>query len=229
MERRKALAVASAATLILGGAVVGTASVSGASFLGFGGSKHGPGSFAASVVTDKQGVIIRKRDVYDKYVVDTGDTTAPSSSGGSGGGSSNSNSSSAAGDNSTTNTWPTDPTTPLTDPKTGDTVTPTTKAATPHNSGGGNTNSGGGDTDSTTTVPTQVTDTTVPQTFPTTTPTTVPPTTTPTTTFRVEYDIPRNWPKGTATPPKPNPPQCHQYNLIWNGTDTSTAQWVCDT
>jgi hypothetical protein len=75
MERRKALAVASAATILLGSAIVAAAAVSGASLLGFGGaSTHGTGSFAATAENagSKRRVIFRSRDVYDRYLVDTG-------------------------------------------------------------------------------------------------------------------------------------------------------------
>ena len=75
MERTKALAVASAATILLGSAIVAAAAVSGTSLLGFGGaSTHGSGSFAASAdnASAKRRVIFRSRDVYDRYVVDTG-------------------------------------------------------------------------------------------------------------------------------------------------------------
>jgi hypothetical protein len=75
MERRKALAVASAATILLGSAIVAAAAVSGTSLLGFGdASTHGTGSFAATAENagSKRRVIFRSRDVYDRYLVDTG-------------------------------------------------------------------------------------------------------------------------------------------------------------
>jgi hypothetical protein len=75
MERTKALAVASAATIVLGSAIVAAAGVGGTSLLGFGGaSTHGSPSFAASAENPaaKRRVIFRSRDVYDRYVVDTG-------------------------------------------------------------------------------------------------------------------------------------------------------------
>ena len=78
MERKKALAVATAATLALGGGIVAVASLTGTSFLGFGGnaSAEGPGSFtpiaAHPAAAAKQRVVVRTRDVYDSFVVDTG-------------------------------------------------------------------------------------------------------------------------------------------------------------
>lgn len=78
MERRKALAAATAATLALGGGLIVAASVSGVSVLGFGGgSAHRvslPADSAAVVV--KQRVVVRRRDVYDRRVVETTDAPA---------------------------------------------------------------------------------------------------------------------------------------------------------
>ncbi len=74
MERRKALALAGASTLVLGSAVVALASVGG-SFLGFGSGDHdGVGSFTAppTIRAAKRHVTVRARDVYDRYVIDVG-------------------------------------------------------------------------------------------------------------------------------------------------------------
>jgi hypothetical protein len=215
MERRKALAVATAATFILGGAVVATASVSGASFLGFGGTKHGPGSFAASVVTNKQGVVVRKKDVYDRYVVDT---TAPGASDAAG------SSGSSAGVAAAANGWPaaapttaapaylSEPpaTTPATEPSSGnhdDTPVANSPAPAKH----------ADDHD---------TESSPPPTAATTVPTTQPPATT-TTVFYGEYHVPSDWPSGTPLPPFPSG-TCHEPTLRWNHVDTTTAHWVCD-
>ena len=207
MERRKALAVATAATLVLGGAIVGTASVSGASFLGFGGTKHGPGSFAASVVSTKQGVVVKNHDVYDRYVVDTGGTpTTTAATGGS----------SSAGAARAEGTWPasTPTTAPAPNPPN---ATPTTA----HHDDGEHSPGA--------TTPTSTPhDAELPEPEPTTTaptPTTAP-ATTPTTAPR-EYHVPPNWPKGAALPPFPSGP-CSEPTLYWDGVDTGTAYWVCD-
>ena len=79
MERRKALAVATAATLTLGTVVVAAASLTGASILGFGGtaSARGAQSTATTVGNGKPPVVVRIHNIYDRRVVDTTDTAAP--------------------------------------------------------------------------------------------------------------------------------------------------------
>ncbi len=72
MQRRKALALAGAITLVLGSGLVASAAV-GVGFLGFGsGARDGVGSFTAPPLASasKPHVSIRSRDVYDRYVVD---------------------------------------------------------------------------------------------------------------------------------------------------------------
>jgi hypothetical protein len=81
MERRKALAVAAASTLALGGAVIATASLTGASFLGFGGTHHAPHFPVASGHSGPARVITRYRDEYTEQVVEpvvsTGTVSTP--------------------------------------------------------------------------------------------------------------------------------------------------------
>ncbi len=74
MQRRKALALAGASTLVLGSGLVASAAM-GAGFLGFGsGARDGVGSFTAPPVpsASKSRLSARSRDVYDRYVVDVG-------------------------------------------------------------------------------------------------------------------------------------------------------------
>jgi hypothetical protein len=83
MQRRRALALAGASTLVLGSGVVGSAAVGG-SFLGFGGgARDDTGSLTAPVVASasKPHVSMRLRDVYDRYVVDVGGAPGGASKG----------------------------------------------------------------------------------------------------------------------------------------------------
>lgn len=76
MERKKALAVAAASSLVLGSSLVAFAAVGGSTFLGFGSRPHGPGSFAITKTAHtKQSprVVTKYKDVYDRYIVDTVD------------------------------------------------------------------------------------------------------------------------------------------------------------
>jgi hypothetical protein len=79
MERRKALALAAAGTLALGTAVVAFAAAAG-SFLGFGGSHDGVGSFAGTLASasEKPATQVRTRHRYDQYVVDAPTGSSPS-------------------------------------------------------------------------------------------------------------------------------------------------------
>jgi hypothetical protein len=128
MERRKALALASAATLVLGSSIVAVVSTTGISILGFGGG--GSGHRAAALETapeGKPGVVVRSRDVYDRYVV----TVGPTNSGpvGSGPGAPGGN-----GSADFTTTTLTVPTTNVTTPSTTATTqpgSPTTTTVTP--------------------------------------------------------------------------------------------------
>jgi hypothetical protein len=79
MERRKALALAGAATLVLGTSVVAASALGGLGLLGFGASEaSGIGAFTTSPTTASNSVT-RTRDVYDTYVV--GDGTDPAVTG----------------------------------------------------------------------------------------------------------------------------------------------------
>ncbi len=85
MERKKALAVAGAVTLVLGTSVVAASAMGGVGLLGFGGSSaSGIGAFTPSPTTAKPGVVTRTRDVYDQYVVDDSTGSASGGTGASG-------------------------------------------------------------------------------------------------------------------------------------------------
>ena len=74
MQRRKALALAGASTLVLGSGLVAFAAT-GAGFLGFDvGAGDGVGSFTAPPVASavQAALVGPPRDVYDPYVVDVG-------------------------------------------------------------------------------------------------------------------------------------------------------------
>ena len=82
MNRKQALALAAATTLVLGSTMVAGAAVGGVAILGFGGDQHrGLGSYtpAASLTptTEPQPrVVTRTHDVYDPVVVDDGSGAA---------------------------------------------------------------------------------------------------------------------------------------------------------
>lgn len=81
MERKRALAIAGATTLMVGSAIVAGAAVGGATLLGFGGEGNGPGSFtlaeqpvvateqATTPTTEHVKVVTKTRDVFDRQVV----------------------------------------------------------------------------------------------------------------------------------------------------------------
>ena len=90
MERKQALAMAAATTLVLGSTMIAAAATGGVAILGFGGDQHhGLGSFVASYATSttapKPRVVTRTHDVYDPYVVDDGSGAGNTGSGTSSG------------------------------------------------------------------------------------------------------------------------------------------------
>jgi hypothetical protein len=191
MERRKALAAASAATLVLGSTIVAAASVTGASFLGFGGtSRHSAGSLATIAAHPaKQRVVVRTRDMYDRFVVDTGTAGAAG----------------AAGTGPATPPGPGAPALPTTTVTASPTVsdpTPTTAAparrTTPEPA---SSDVAPGASETPPSVPSAAPGST----------TTVPPTTTTT----LPRGVPDDWPPGKPIPPMP--PNCHQPQLELNG------------
>ncbi len=187
MERRKALAAATAATLALGSGIVVAASLSGVSILGFGGgAPHRVALTADSKPEVTQRVVVRRRDVYDRRVVDTtsppadlqssidtGEVTRPTST----------------ATTSASEPTPTAPTTappvPITSPRSPSPTSPTTVD----------------DED-----PPSVSPTTQPassSTLPTTTPTTRP------------RGVPSDWPPGEPIPPEPA--NCREARLSLSG------------
>ncbi len=201
MERRKALAAASAATLILGSTIVAGASVTGASFLGFGIGSHSSGQ--ASGAPDP-GFVVKTRNVYDRYVVVTPDSTQT----GEGAANRPVTSSRAGSVSQPAATTPT-----VANPE-GNGSTPPSRPHTaappaPHESA------------PTTAHENPTTRPEIPA--PTTAPTTAPPgstTTIPTTTTTWPLGVPRDWPPGKPIPPMP--PNCRQPQLEDNGV------WNCD-
>ncbi|HEV7526608.1 MAG TPA: hypothetical protein VGP92_16690 [Acidimicrobiia bacterium] len=200
MERKQALAMATAATLVLGAGIVAVASMTGASLLGFGGGRRVGGVSSTAVGQShpsQPGVVVKTRNVYDRYVVDIGGgsaTGASSSVGSATPGSGNGPATTSGRDPANNATTPTSKPAPgappqraTPAPKPGGTqTTPTTHAGT-----------------STTTV--------VPN------PTTTIPATTPTTWPR---GVPKDWPKDKPIPPMP--PNCRDPQLEDNGV------WNCD-
>jgi len=197
MERKKALAAAGTATLILGSTLVAGASMTGASFLGFGGNSNGK---AASVAAGKPGTIVKTRNIYDQFVVDTGSgaTDGHTSAGWSAGGAP------LAGATPTS----TGTTVPNSEPNPSHDSTPTSqpKASTSPQPGS-------------TTHTTPTTDAGAALT-PTTVAPAPSPTTIPTTTTTWPLGVPKDWPKNKPIPPMP--PNCQQPQLEDNGV------WNCD-
>lgn len=76
MERKKALASASVATLVLGSAIVTAASLGHIPLLGFGtravAQAAAPVAQTTTPATAKPRVVVRTKDVFDRFVVDTG-------------------------------------------------------------------------------------------------------------------------------------------------------------
>ena len=187
MERRKALAAATAATLVLGSGIVGAVSLSGMSVLGFGGGSSHRVSVSADArpAAVSQRVVVRRRDVYDRRVVDT--TTTPAA-----------DLQSSIDTSDITPSTPaatTSPSEPISAPST---TTAPVPVGSPHS-----------------TSPTTDDDAGPPATSPTTqsstTPTTLPPTT-PTTRPR---GVPSNWPPGVPIPPEPA--NCREARLSLSG------------
>jgi len=205
MERRKALAAATAATFVLGSGIVAAASITGASFLGFGGGDEPSSSAAPSAPMSKGGVIVKTRNIYDQFVVatDDGATTGAASdnrhTGAPSGGldpivvSEPSNAGPGAGPSADDST----PTSNAPAPRPGKArTTPTTaRATTPA------TAPDAGETPPTTSGPT-------------------PTTTVPTTTTTWPPGVPKDWPKDKPIPPMPA--NCRQPQLEDNGV------WNCD-
>jgi hypothetical protein len=204
MERRKALAAATAATFVLGSGIVAAASMTGTSILGFGGGAKHSRTSSTNADSAKPGVVVKTRNIYDRYVVTTGDdaTTGTASDNRNAGGSSGSTDSAlareptaadpgrepAAGDSPPTSNAPAArPGTRRSTPTTARATTPTTAAH-------------GVATPPTTAAPT---------------PTTVP---SPTTTW--PRGVPSDWPKDKPIPPMP--PNCREPQLEDNGV------WNCD-
>jgi hypothetical protein len=78
MERKQALALASAATAVVGGGIVAAAALSGASILGFGGRASAHDFAAVTPVVAQPAarsrVVVRTKNVYDRIVVATTST-----------------------------------------------------------------------------------------------------------------------------------------------------------
>lgn len=191
MERTKALAASTAATLALGSGIVAAASITGASFLGFGVVKHNARSTAAATPDgSKPGVVVRTRNVYDRYVVETANGTPPVGGGsgtttGSPGGAGTPGSTPPTGTSPEREPRAPTPTPTTSPPRTGKTPsnTPTTRPEEP-------------------TTPPAVTPTT-PAPSPTTIPATWP------------IGVPKDWPPDKPIPPMP--PNCGQPQLEDNG------------
>ncbi len=199
MERKKALAAAGTATLILGSTLVAGASMTGASFLGFGGGTNGK---AASAASGTPGTIVKTRNIYDQFVVDTGSgaTDGQNSAGWSAGGTPVAGATPTSTGTTVPNSEPDpghDSTTPTSKPK-ASTSKPATKPSTTN-------------TTPTTDAGAALTPTTVAAPSPTTLPTT-------TTTW--PRGVPKDWPKDKPIPPMP--PNCQQPQLEDNGV------WNCD-
>ncbi|HET9727768.1 MAG TPA: hypothetical protein VFR41_00025 [Acidimicrobiia bacterium] len=82
MERKQALAVAAASSLVLGSALVALSAMGGFAVLGFGARPHGPGSFAITEVSRTRPaprVVTKYKDVYDEPPA-AGHSGAPASS-----------------------------------------------------------------------------------------------------------------------------------------------------
>jgi hypothetical protein len=203
MERKKALALASAATFVLGSTVVAVAWVSGASFLGFGGAAThrgaslGPGPSGGSPIP---GVVRKTRNVYDRYVVDLGGADDAGSSAGAPAASPGV----AATPGFTGTTTPPEGLPASASPAPRPPTRPPGEFEPP-------------DTETPTPTPTPTTKPGVP------TPTTTPAqstTTIPTTTTTRPPGVPADWPNNKPIPPVP--PNCRQPQLEDNGV------WNCD-
>ena len=203
MERRKALALASTATLLVGSTIVSVASVSGASFLGFGASSSHAAAAGSAGPGSAPGVVRKTRNIYDRYVLDLG------------GGSTNAQSTGSPHAPAAVVALPNFAVGDAPGPSTPAESTPTTRPAskrrtpttTPH----------GSTTKVPSTTPTTEPDETTPVTAP---PATAPPTTIPTTTTTWPRGVPRDWPKDKPIPPMP--PNCREPQLEDNGV------WNCD-
>ncbi len=204
MERRRALALASTATLLVGSTIVSVASVSGASFLGFGGGSSHSATAGTGGSAPAPGVVHQTRNIYDRYVLDVGGGSTDAGPTGSPHAPSalvavpNFGVGDASGpsgpDQSTTTTRPAP--SPHTPPSTPRSSKPKVAAPTPTT-----------EPDE----PTPVTTTPAPTSAPTTTATT-------TTTW--PQGVPHDWPKNKPIPPMP--PNCRQPQLEDNGV------WNCD-
>ena len=197
----KALAAASAATLILGSTVVAGASMTGASFLGFGGGSHGNAGFgngrgqARHRREDAQHLRqVRRRHGRGRnrgYGIRRGNRPGIASAG--------TTPTTAGAPGPTSGPDPaTDPTTPTSQPgsprrQTDETPAPVAHTTTP-------TTQPGDESPATTVAPS--------------------PTTVPTTTTTWPRGVPKDWPKDKPIPPMP--PNCREPQLEDNGV------WNCD-
>ncbi len=211
MERKKALALASTATLLVGSTMVSVASVSGASFLGFGAAHATVATATTSDANAAPGVVRKTRNIYDRYVLDLGGDPAATAS------------PRVPRSASVAAAAPADFSIPVA-PGPGapnDATTPTTtRPSAPRTKTASPTPSRPKPPTSTPSTHSTEPDDPAPGTVPPTTAAPHSTTTIPTTTTTWPRGVPRDWPKDKPIPPMP--PNCRQPQLEDNGV------WNCD-